>query len=517
MIRTTMLLTVLASCTTTTPSDLVPTTEGPVQGTTLTGVVVFKGIPYARPPTGELRFRPPQPPLAHDGTLSATAYGAVCPQPNSASLPTYRPDDPSKVTGDEDCLTLNIWTPATGSAERRPVLFYIHGGAYVVGSSADQRVGEYAFDGNYLARAGAVVVTINYRLGALGFLSHPVLSAESGYSGSGNYGFMDQIQALHWVHDNIAAFGGDPDHVMVFGVSAGGSGAAVLLASPLARGLFSSVIMESSSGLTAPLASAEQQGTALAKSLGCTDSDAARCMRDKPAAAVIEALDSTLEIGKSQIAFGPVLDHHVLPASLFDTFAHGDNNAVPAIVGTTAEEYSWILPYVYSTPVTTDSEYQQRVLATFGPDLGPRILAVYPSSHFASPQAALVAIFTDYTYTCPARRIARGLAAHQVAWRYLYAHAYRYGPLAAYGAGHGYDDFMVWHNFPVLLFQLDTDENALADAVADAWIDFARTGAAPASWPRYDTSEHYQVLDTPAHSGSGFRTTECDFWDPYQQ
>jgi para-nitrobenzyl esterase len=510
---------VLCACTAT-PPGVVQTSEGPVRGHIDADLVAFKGIPYAKPPTGDLRFRPPQPPSSHDGTLDARDYGSVCLQPNSPNLPTYRPDDPSAVAGDEDCLTLNIWTTKTGADHKKPVLFYIHGGAYVIGSSADQRAGEYAFDGSYLARNGAVVVTINYRLGALGFLAHPALTAESSYGGSGNYGFMDQIQALHWVHDNIAAFGGDPDRVMVFGVSAGGSGAAVMLASPLASGLVSSAIMESSSGLTTPLATAEMQGQALAAALGCDHaSDPAACLRAPSGSAIIEALNSTLEQGMSQIAYGPVLDHHVLPAPLFDIFGRGANNPVPAIVGTAANEYSWILPYVYATPVTSDAVYRQRVTATFGTALGPKILSMYPSSAYPSPQDALVAIFTDYTYTCPARRIARGLAASQPAsaWRYLYAHTFSAGPLAPYAAGHGFDDMMVWHNFPPSIFQLDSDEQALSDAMAAAWIGFAQNASADATWQPYDAAnDRYQVFDTPIHPGSKYQSAECDFWDPYQ-
>ena len=199
------------------------------------GVTAFKGIPYAKPPIGDLRWRAPQPPEPWAGVRRADTFGPRCVQPSRRenSISYYGPEQES-----EDCLFLNVWTAAAGAGEKRPVMVWLHGGAFYVGSGAIA-----LFDGAYLANRGTVVVTVNYRLGRLGFLAHPELTRESGFSG--NYGLLDQIAALQWVKHYIAAFGGDPDCVTVFGQSAGSISGSLLMASPLAKGLFHRVIGQS--------------------------------------------------------------------------------------------------------------------------------------------------------------------------------------------------------------------------------------------------------------------------------
>ncbi len=243
-------------------------TTGRVGGKVEDGVAAYLGIPYAAPPVGELRWKPPAPPAPWDGVREATQYGPSCPQPPGALGGDVGPMD-------EDCLRLNVWTAARAGDPPRPVMVWIHGGGLRQGSGSMR-----TYDGASLARAGVVLVSINYRLGVLGFLAHPALTAESPHHTSGDYGLMDQIAALHWVHDNIRAFGGDPGNVTIFGESAGAVSVCDLMCSPLAKGLFERAIAESGS---APdrvryrdkdlpgLPSAESDGVALARRLGIPD------------------------------------------------------------------------------------------------------------------------------------------------------------------------------------------------------------------------------------------------------
>ena len=217
--------------------------QGRLSGLRQAGCTAFLGIPYAAPPLGELRWRPPQPAASWLGTRPAHSYSAVAPQPQPLANSFYHP---GVLPQSEDCLTLNVWTAAAYPGERRPVMVWFHLGAFIFGSSACTAAsGEHLFDGSALAERGVVVVTVNYRLGRLGFLAHPWLSAESAHGSSGNYGFLDQVAALRWVAENIAAFGGNPDNVTIFGLSAGSASCSLHMASPLSRGLFHRVIASS--------------------------------------------------------------------------------------------------------------------------------------------------------------------------------------------------------------------------------------------------------------------------------
>ena len=310
-------------------------------------VSVFRGVPFARPPVGALRWRAPEPPAKWDGVRPARAFAPCSIQPprpqNSISDFGVEPDD-------EDCLYLNVWTAAAGAGERRPVMVWIHGGGFSYGSGSLP-----LFDGEALARRGAVVVTINYRLGPLGFLAHPELARESPHGVSGNYGFLDQIEALRWVQRNIAAFGGDPDRVLIFGQSVGSSSVSCLIASPLAKGLFSRAIAQSGGSvgpLGAPgggsmqtLTQAQDTGVAFVKFHAAASIAE---MRERPARSFQlpprdAPPDPWMLRQASQMLRNSgwvIVDGHAIPESPYDTYLNGRHNDVPLITGANAHEGS---------------------------------------------------------------------------------------------------------------------------------------------------------------------------------
>jgi para-nitrobenzyl esterase len=297
------------------------TLEGAVDSAT--GVLVFRGVPYAAPPVGQLRWKPPAPAAKWSGVRQADKLGHNCMQGQP-----FSDIDPYAAGVSEDCLYLNVWTTSLGGA-RRPVMVWIHGGGFYAGFGGEER-----HNGARLAQKGAVVVTLNYRLGALGFLAHPALSAESPRHASGNYGTLDQIAALQWVKRNIARFGGDPSRVTIFGESAGGMSVGSLVASPLAKGLFHRAILESGTGVgraMARLDSAEAAGLRLADTLGIrgTGAEVAAKLRAIPAETLLKA---PARLNR------PVVDGWVLPRPIDSAITTGAANVVPTIVGSNSGE-----------------------------------------------------------------------------------------------------------------------------------------------------------------------------------
>lgn len=333
----------------TSPKDAVLTRSGWLAGTiTADGEIqVFKGIPYAAPPIGKLRWRPPQLVTPWSGVRPATEFGPRCIQPDRSqrSIGYFGPEMES-----EDCLYLNIWTQ--GRSGIRPVMVWFHGGAFYLGSGSLP-----IFNGEQLARAGVVLVTVNYRLGRLGFLAHPELSRESGYGASGNYGLLDQVAALRWIQDNIASFGGDPRRVTVFGQSAGSVSVSCLMSTPIAKGLFHRAIGQSGALFAPPAASsgtgdsmqtlddAERSGSELARALGASTSEDLRALPARQLQLARphksggdEPYDpSHVPRGSFDTAY-PIVDGYVLPDSAFAIFAEGRQNDVPLLTGSTANE-----------------------------------------------------------------------------------------------------------------------------------------------------------------------------------
>ena len=344
------------------PSDI-KTSSGMVSGVATSdgAVVSFKGIPYAAPPVGKLRWRAPQPTAPWKGTLKADHFGASCIQgPNNEILPWTK--EFMYVTPiSEDCLFLNIWAPSAAAGARHPVLVFIHGGAFTSGSG-DVPV----YDGESLARTGMVIVTINYRVGPLGFLAHPLLTAESEHHSSGNYGLLDQVAALQWVKQNIRAFGGDPAHVAVAGQSADAMSVADLVASPFGRGLFSAAIADSGiGGRGVPmmtLAEAEKDGAGFAATKKADSLDALRAL---PASQFVV----------QGMRFAPVVDGWILPDNPMTlTTSHGADNDVPVITGFQAND-----SMLGGPRATTAAQFQSRARQVYG-SMADEYLKLYPAT-----------------------------------------------------------------------------------------------------------------------------------------
>jgi len=506
------------------PSEtgLVETRDGPVAGTSDGGAWRFLGIPYAAPPVGPLRWRPPASVAPWTEPLVAGAFGSMCPQ--------Y--DDGGAPVGAEDCLTLNVWAPQTAQrgGAARPVLFFLHGGGHEQGSSQVLVGDEALYDGRALAEDhGIVVVVPNYRLGPFGFLAHPALSAEGGETASGNYGALDQLAALRWAHDNAAAFGGDPSRITVFGQSAGAVGACRLVASPLAAGLLHGAILMSGACVATPLARAETNGRAVAAALGCADaSDVPACLRAQPAASVLDTLEpaesGTDSLGR--MAYDGVIDGSFLPDAPRALIAAGRHAAVPAIVGATSAENGRSAPRI-----ATEAEYEAAVRAYARRSglpavVAERALAVYPAAGYPSPRDAYVALTSDVKFVCQARTDARLLAAGAggPVYRYLFDHvADNAGAQArAAGAAHGLELPFLFgvleFGVGVLRYRPGPGDVAVSAAMQGYWARFAAigdpNGEAAAPWPRYRIEDDpYLVLASEPRAAAGLRSAQCDFWD----
>ncbi len=364
---------------------------GLIEGTLEDGIRVFRGIPYAQPPIGEGRWRPPQPLARWPGLKKALRFGPAAPQLKSFPGNVYA-DDPPAMS--EDCLSLNIWTPP--DARRLPVMVWIHGGALQAGWS-----GESIYDGAALASRGIVVVTLNYRLGVLGWLAHPELSAESPQGVSGNYGLLDQIAALRWVQANIGAFGGDPSRVTVAGESAGGLSALYLMASPPARGLFHRVICESGYMISTPELKREAHGQPSAESAGLA---LARALQAPNLAALRRLEAGALVVAAARAGFAPfgVVDGPTLPRQIVETFGRGEQSPVAVLAGFNSGEIR-SLRMLAPRPPADPQAYEAAIRARYG-DLAEAFLRLYPSSNM---EESILATTRDALYAWTAERMVR--------------------------------------------------------------------------------------------------------------
>ncbi|MGB8219820.1 MAG: carboxylesterase family protein [Methanoregula sp.] len=479
----------LAGCTQTGPAPGVAKTDaGVVSGMQQDGLRVYLGIPFAAPPTGDLRWRPPAPVQPWDGVKNATAFSPVCPQPVSAG---------SKVNMSEDCLYLNVWTPAQSLGEKLPVMVFFYGGAF--GQVAP--FGTMAvYNGTTLAGKGVVVVTTNYRLGALGFLAHPELDSESPHNSSGNYGILDQVAALQWVQKNIGAFGGDPSRVTIFGQSAGGESVLIHLVSPQSKGLYEQAIVESgpfwANGPTIhnvhSKAEAEQIGGAYATSLGYTGPDAIAQMRNRSAGDLITAMPwpSASWNLTHNLQFEPTIDGWVLPDSVDSLFALHRENPVPFMIGTNENDGTTLS----ANANMTVPEYVAFINAQFGQD-APSVLAQYPANSTAEVQIRLAQIMTRYDFA-DAAKFAAGSMADLNQSTYLYRYSYIL-PNQSNGAFHGSETLLLF-NLPGI-----PADPAVRDNLVDLWTRFAKTGnpngGMQVAWPQYIRAgnQYLDINDTP--------------------
>jgi len=461
---------------------------GLVEGAAENGLTVYKGIPFAAPPVGDLRWKAPAPAANWEGVRKTVAFGPSCPQDQSMSPAMGFPI----VQTSEDCLYLNVWTPAKSPGEKLPVLVWIYGGGFALGSTAMP-----TYDGANLARRGAVVVSVAYRVGPFGFMAHPELSAESGH-GSGNFGLLDQIAGLKWVRDNIAAFGGDPNRVTIFGESAGGISVSMLAASPVAKGLFHRAISESGGSFgppqtggiggvnVPPLKAAEAQGKSFLAGLGANSLAEGRKLS---AEALVKAQ------GPGLGGFWPVLDGYVLPDDQYKLYRAGKYNDVPVLIGTNADEGSLFVPSIKA------ADYVAGVKTGYGA-YADKILAAYPGN-------------TDEQALRSARDLFRdtGFAWHTWAWArlqtktgkskaYLYYFRQRppYPPLPQFkdwGASHGVEIQYVFGNLAPPM-QWRPEDRDVSDMMGAYWVNFAATGdpngAGLPAWPHYAESSPATLL-----------------------
>ncbi len=476
-----LLLVALLAASTAVRADLPPpvkTQYGLVQGATEADLTVYRGIPFAAPPIGDLRWRAPQAATPWDGVRQTTTFA---PDP-------YQGDGSGHVS--EDCLYLNIWSPSKSPDEKVPVLVWIYGGGFSFGGNDNP-----THNGEHLARKGVMLVTVNYRVGPLGFLAHPELSAESPAHVSGNYGLLDQIAGLQWVQNNIAAFGGDPDRVTIFGESAGGISVSMLCASPLAKGLFHGAISQSGGNFGPtrpttypgenmhPLAEAEQAGVAFAARAGV---DSIAAFRALP--------PDKIPPGFGSGAGWPIVDGHVISGDQFELYEKGAYNHVDILVGYNSDEG------LSFSRERTPAEYEANVRLRYGP-WADRLLAAYPSNNDNVSKTARD-LMRDAAFGWHTWSWARLQAATSDTNVFLYyfdqhpEHAPD-SPQADHGMPHGLDVPYVFQTLNREDPNLTPGDFAISDTVSTYWTNFAKhgdpNGPTVPAWPAFDPA-HPQVM-----------------------
>lgn len=479
----------------------VKTEAGAVEGTTSADgkVQVFKGIPYAAPPVGPLRWREPQPVAHWDDVKKTTEFGARCMQGNVFGDMAFRDGGPS-----EDCLYLNVWTPKAAPGAKLPVMVWIYGGGFQAGATSEGRQ-----DGENLAHKGVVVVSMNYRLGIFGFFSHPGLTAESPHHASGNYGLLDQAAALQWVHNNIAAFGGDPGNVTIFGESAGSFSVCAQMASPLAKNLIAKAIGESGAffgrgGLgPKPLAESEKTGEAFGQENNATLDQ----LREMPAQQLLEA---AMKKGNG-FRFGPNVDGYFFPTSPAEIFAKGEQAHVPLLAGWNHDEGNYHM--IFAADPATKENYAKKIGDTYK-DRSAEVLKAFPGD-------------SDEQAKASANQLATANFIGYGTWKWLQMQiklgdvpVYRYefdqappiplsGPAAADGPK-AYHSAEIEYVFGELgSKKVDgkpvawtADDRKLAERMSAYWTNFAKKGDPNGSglpkWPRCDAKDGYQTMHLSA-------------------
>ncbi|PKN70618.1 MAG: hypothetical protein CVU54_04460 [Deltaproteobacteria bacterium HGW-Deltaproteobacteria-12] len=489
-------------------SNIIQIDSGPICGKVEEGMRIFLGIPYAAPPVGELRWKPPQEVASWSQVKSYTDFGPSCPQPKQHDSGKFK----------EDCLYLNVWTNSETLKKRLPVMVWVHGGAFNFGSAAQPE-----YNGKNLAQKGVVVVTINYRLGPLGFLAHPLLSKESVHGTSGNYGLLDQIAALKWVQKNIAAFGGDPDRVTIFGQSAGSRSVSLLLISPMSAGLFHRAIAESGgpiigSEYLAPafngnMANVSKMSQKLTAKLGCDKApDVLAAMRAKSAQEWVEAADCKTDLFDDEaLFFAPVFDGFVLPKKPLAAFS-GRQHDVPVIVGSTRNEGNL---YLADEKDLSVEKYTSFLKSRFA-DNYKKALEIFPAHSAKDVAEAIDSVVTVAANAQPARYVAQSME-RKKSKAYLYQFTRRPDTALArkLGVHHGAELAYIFGNLSKAEGYDDIDKD-LSNKMMNYWVNFAKTGNPNGKhlpyWPAYQskTELNLEFSDTIRTNKHLFQK-ECEF------
>ncbi|MGA2736479.1 MAG: carboxylesterase family protein [Bryobacteraceae bacterium] len=499
---------------------LVKTDTGWVSGSG-TAVRVYKGIPYAASTAGPMRWRPPQPAKPWKGILVAKSFPANCPQ--APLLPGPQ---------SEDCLGLNIWTPAHSATAKLPVMVWIYGGGFQIGATSQS-----AYDGEALAAQGVVLVSINYRLGMFGFLAHPALNQESPQGVSGNYALLDMVAALEWVKRNIGAFGGDANNVTIFGESAGGTAVCLLMVVPQAEGLFQKAISESAAWMFGPVSHLTKSWygrvpmTQFGEKLG-TDLAA---LRAKTPAELMKTLPPPMtrnDAADRGEAYMPVVDGWVIPDDPARLFASGKFHHVALLAGTNADEGTLL----GGPPVRSMAQYRKWAADKVGP-LAERLLTLYPASSDAEAHAAAAAATGDLVFLYGTRSVLRGAAkANPDAFQYQFTRVNGIGRQIHWGAFHASEIPYIWQTLPDSVygtqasfigdFSVNPDtyneqDRRLSQAMSAAWVAFAKTGspngAGLVSWPAFDGKESYMEFGDGIGVKESLRKAQIDFMSEYSE
>lgn len=512
------LIAILITCTFYNAQIIVNTQFGQIQGALNGGVYQFLGIPFAKPPVGPLRWTAPQNPASWTGTILTTSYAPECPQKKfEQGGSTFT------ITGNEDCLYLNIWTPQTG-AGTRPVMVFIHGGGNQQGSANEQNGGTQMYFGKNMSQRGdAVVVTIQYRLGPLGFLVHPGLEIENTSNISGNYAVMDQILALTWIKNNIANFGGDPNNVMIFGESAGGINVGNLLNTPLASGLFHKACIQSAIPVIGDYTTAKNKGISYVSSYTTSGTDAQKIayMRTRSSDSIVKYETAPISGGAVGMNWQSVIDNTMFFDSPTQNFQNGTFNKVPLIIGSNSEEMSLSTP-----PTVFPFMVTALINSTFPSSLQAQANVLYPpGSNTTQARASYIGILTDAQFTSTTRRTAQCISLNQTqpVWRYFFTHKHTVPQIATLGSYHGMELFYVFNNWENAILGtgplFKPQDDSVQNAMLDYWVNFAKTGdpngAGLVNWPQSQASTdcYLEIKATPNGTLCGLRTVQSDLWD----
>ena len=476
------------------------------------------GIPFAKPPIDSLRWKSPQNPDNWTDTLTATSFAPACPQKNFDQGGIN-----DTIVGNEDCLYLNVWTPQV-STPNLPVMVFIHGGGNQQGSAGEVNGGTQMFFGKNLSHRGnVVVVTVQYRLGPLGFLVHPGLEADNPNGVSGNYAALDQILALTWVQNNIANFGGDANKVMVFGESAGGLNVGNLLTSPLANGLFHRAAIESAIPLVSDYNIGKNKGISYVDSFTVvgTDIEKINYMRSLPSDSLVKFETPPISGGAVGMKWQSVVDNIVFFDFPMERFQSGNFNNVPLIIGSNSEEMSLSAPQtVYPLMVTA---LRNNLVA---PPVQPQAAILYPSgSNTTEARESYIKILTDVQFTSTIRRVAQCVSQNQIdpVYRYFFTNKHSIPSLADLGSYHGMELFYIFNTWEDALLGtgplFSAQDDSVQNAMLQYWVNFANTGnpngSGLVSWPQYQTQTdcYLEIKATPNGNLCGLRTAESDLWD----